>query len=142
MTNNRKKLGEKSGLTITIIILLEFSIFLWLLFSLGRLYIDSYRIDKAIEAFREKNRILQEENLLQEKLYKLIDTDEYKDRWAKESDGKVNEGEHLVILPSETENSIETKMQGLSAREKKIEILKSRPKREQWWEFFFGEKVW
>ena len=138
----KNKTNEKSGLLITILILVEFTVFLWLLFSLGKLYVDSYKTDKAILSFKEKNQILREESNLQEKFYKLIATDQYKDKWAKKSDDRVNPGESVVILPLEVENSLEERMKGLSTREKKIEILKSRPKREQWWELFFGEKVW
>ncbi len=138
MHNNKE---EKSTIIVSFVILGGVAIVLWLLFSWGASIMRTGQRDRAIEQFQTENQRLETENqkLLSEMLY--LESAQYKDKWAKERKNKVNPGESVIILPPKEEEPIEEKLKGLSEKERRIEIMKTRPKREQWWEYFFGEPI-
>lgn len=137
---NHKKSG-KSTTTISLIIIGEIIFIIWLLFAWGTSLLKSYQRESAIKLFQEENNRLGNENQRLVEYLKFSNSEQFKDKWAKESKNKVNSGEKMIILPPKVDDLFEKKFEGLSIQERKLEILKSRPNREQWWEFFFGEKL-
>lgn len=137
----QKTKEEKSTITVTIVILGGITIVLWLIFSWGASIMRTHQVNNAIEKFRAENDRQEQENkdLREEMLY--LESEQYKDKWAKERKNKVNPGENVVILPSTEEQPLEAQFEGLTEAQQKIEILKTQPKREQWWEYFFGDPI-
>lgn len=136
------KTGDKNKLSVSLIIIGGMMMILWLLFVWGTSLLKTRQTDEAIAQFQEENRRLLQLAAEKEARAEILESAEYKAKWAKEHQNKVmSPNEHFIVLPSENELSFEERLKGLSERERKIEILKTRPNREQWWEFFFGERV-
>jgi len=122
---------------------LSFFIFLGLSFTLFLLYLigtEVYKVHSLEKVFQElaeeNNRLADQNNTLEEESV-IRQTLEYIDRFAKENQERLNEGEIEIILPKE-ENK-EEEFKGLSDAELFLEIKKKRPVREQWIEIFFGK---
>ncbi|MCT4591861.1 MAG: septum formation initiator family protein [Candidatus Gracilibacteria bacterium] len=135
-----KKSYEKSSIGVNLTIIFCFIVFVWILFAWGQSLVRTYQKDKAIAMFNQENERLKKENarLVPEELF--LQSEQYKDKWAKERKNKINEGESVIILPDIDTDTAEAKMEGLTEEERRIAILRSRPNREQWWELFFSHK--
>lgn len=101
--------------------------------SLNRNYVLQQRADQA----NLDNQILQLQNQnlkLQQSYYK---TNEFLGLRARSLLGKANPGEHLVLLPTPTQDNLSTRSSlGIGSTVKRT--TKSNP--EQWREFLFGAK--
>jgi cell division protein FtsB len=83
-------------------------------------------LQEQIDEFEGKNRKLEE-------LANYLQTDDFKEREAKEKLNLVKEGEKVVIVKkSEIEKTID------SFEEKKPEVEISRSNYYYWWKYFFG----
>ena len=133
--NHKKNIGLISILMICGLLFITL-----LLFSWGKSLWQSRKREIAILEFKKENERIIQDNIRLKETLEFLKSPQFKDKWAKERKGKVNPGERVLILPSNKKETLMESLDNLSASEKRIEILKSRPHREQWWEFFFFEE--
>jgi len=117
-----------------VIIIVEFFLVAYLVYSLTKNVYNSYQVDKTIEAFEAENAQIEEENRQKTEDYLYVTSEEYIDKIAKQELLYINPGEEVIViidedfedpLPEEELNDDVAKYNGQSNPEK-------------WWEFFFG----
>lgn len=115
------------------IIIIEFILVSYLLYSLTKNIYNSYQVDSYIETFEKENALIEEENRRKNEDYLYFTSDEYIDKIAKQNLGLVNPGEEVIILSSNVpeEELPEEEANGNYAKYAKMTNL------EQWWNFFF-----
>src|SRR3989338_5814460 len=84
------------------IIIFEFVLVSYLLYSLTKNVYNSYRVDKYIENFENENALIEEENRQKNADYLYFTSEEYIDKIAKQNLGLVNPGEEIIILSTES----------------------------------------
>ncbi len=118
------------------IIIVEFLLVAYLLYSLTKNIYHSYQIDKHIDSFRENNLNIESENIQKTDDYLYFTSEEYIDKIAKQNLGLVNPGEEVIILsPDVLTEDIELDEDDLPdyARVSRMSVSG------QWWNFFFGD---
>ncbi len=118
-----------------VIIIVEFLLVSYLLYSLTKNVYNSYKVDKYIETFEQENALIESENRKKSEDYLYFTSQEYIDKIAKQNLGLVNQGEEVIVLASDVGKDRDAdEQEELGALSKKVRL--SNP--EQWWEFFFG----
>lgn len=129
------RFSHSSGLT-KLIIIIEFLLVAYLIYSLTKNVYNSYTVDKYIATFEEENARIEAENRQKTEDYLYFTSEEYIDKIAKQNLGLINQGEEVIIVseavlsevaPEDLENG------GGLARYKGM----SNP--QLWWSFFFGD---
>ncbi|MBD3330287.1 hypothetical protein GF354_02025 [Candidatus Peregrinibacteria bacterium] len=127
------RFNNTSNLT-KIIIILEFLLVAYLLYSLTKIIYNNYRIDSYIETFRAENAQIEEENRKKTEDYLYFTSEEYIDKVIKQNWNYVNPGEEIIILSPEVVNTeIEVNKEELP--DAKTYSGMSNPA--QWWSLFF-----
>jgi cell division protein FtsB len=91
------RFSHNSNLT-KVIIIVEFLLVAYLLYSLTKNVYNSYQVDKYIERFESENTLLEDENEKKTDDYLYFTSEEYIDKIAKQNLGLVNPGEEVIIL--------------------------------------------
>lgn len=118
-----------------IIIILEFLLVAYLLYSFTENIYGTYKIDQYIKQYERDNTILERDNLKKNEDYLYFTSEEYIDKIAKQNLGLINSGEEVIILSAEVldedrifnDSNIAPEVQGF--------LKLSKPR--QWWSFFF-----
>lgn len=128
------RFSHTSGLT-KLIIIIEFVLVAYLIYSLTRNVYNSYQIDKYISDFEIENSQMEDENREKTQDYLYFTSEEYIDKIAKQNLGLVNPGEEVLILsPDVLDPDLAGENGDLSDFAK--HSGDSNPK--SWWSFFFG----
>jgi cell division protein FtsB len=129
-------LSHTSSLT-KLIIIVEFFLVAYLLYSLTKNIYSSYQIDQYIESFEKENALIEQENKQKNDDYLYFTSEEYIDKIAKQNLGLVNPGEEVIILSPEllAQDVENTELTDDGDYAKSIE--ESNPT--SWWNFFFGD---
>jgi len=128
------RFSHTSNLT-KIIIIVEFLLVGYLVYSLTKNVYNSYQIDQYIETFEQENAQIEEENRQKREDYLYFTSEEYIDKIAKQNLGLGNPGEEVIILsPDVLSEEIVVDDEELSDFAKYSGM--SNPQR--WWDFFFG----
>ncbi len=128
------RFSHTSNLT-KIIIIVEFLLVGYLVYSLTKNVYNSYQIDQYIEKFEEENEQIEEENRQKREDYLYFTSEEYIDKIAKQNLGLGNPGEEVIVLsPDVLSEEIVVDDEELSDFARYSGM--SNPRR--WWEFFFG----
>lgn len=116
------------------IIIFEFILVSYLLYSLTKNVYNSYRVDKYIENFEYENKLIEEENRQKNEDYLYFTSEEYIDKIAKQNLGLVNRGEEVIILSNESlpEDDLNEDISGDFAKSSERSNLA------EWWVLFFG----
>ncbi|MFH1534135.1 MAG: septum formation initiator family protein [Nitrospirota bacterium] len=129
------RFSHTSNLT-KIIIIIEFLLVGYLVYSLTKNVYNSYQIDKYIETYQTENEQVEEENRQKREDYLYFTSEEYIDKIAKQNLGLINSGEEVIVLSSDVlsddivlDNSDVTDFARYSGMSNS----------EQWWDFFFGK---
>ena len=118
-----------------VIIIVEFLLVSYLLYSLTKNVYNSYKVDKYIETFEQENALIESENRKKSEDYLYFTSQEYIDKIAKQNLGLVNQGEEVIVLASDVGGGGDAdEQEDVGALSQKARM--SNP--EQWWEFFFG----
>src|SRR3989338_8969618 len=117
------------------IIIFEFVLVSYLLYSLTKNVYNSYRVDKYIENFENENALIEEENRQKNADYLYFTSEEYIDKMAKQNLGLVNPGEEVIILSNEPLLDDGLVEDGSSDFAKSGE----RSNADEWWALFFGD---
>lgn len=118
------------------IIIAEFMLVAYLLFSLVSSVYRSYQIDIYIKKFEADNA------RIEEKYHKMLEdleyynSEAYQEKYAKENKGLVNHGEEVIVLPSELLENSATSAQIVDQNSQPLDDLSIS---EKWWQLFFGE---
>ncbi len=117
-----------------LVIIIEFVLVSYLLFSLTKNVYNTYQVDRYIENFEKENIRIEVENKQRIEDYLYFTSEEYIDKIAKQNLGLVNPGEEVIILTSRGSEE-----ESLFLLEEDIHFAqygkKSNPK--LWLEFFF-----
>ncbi len=129
------RLSHTSGLS-KIVIIIEFLLVSYLLYSLTKNIYDSYQVDVYIKAFEHENYLIAEENKQKTEDYLYFTSSEYIDKIAKQNLSLVNSGEEVIILSSDILSADDVSDgSGLGGFAVNGEMSNAR----QWWRFFFGD---
>ena len=116
------------------VIIVEFLVVSYLLYTLTKSVYQSYQIDQHIENFRLENDAIAQENKQKEADYSYYSSDAYIEKIAKQNLGFVNPGEEVIVIPNSPDAGL-----GGGDSNKDISNLSfqalSNPQR--WWKFFF-----
>ena len=111
---------------------------LLLAFSWGSSLMKDAKIDLQIRRFEAENTKISLENkeLLHDLRY--LESPQYRDKWAKENKGLAQPGEKVLIVEEHIiQKDIFSNIENKALLKK--QIMLSKPNREQWKIFFFGE---
>lgn len=121
-----------------LIIIVEFILVSYLLYSLTKNIYNSYQVDQVIESFQKENATIEQENRQKNEDYLYFTSEEYIDKIAKQNLGLIDKGEEVIVLaPDSTKSSVGD----VNAGDDQSNIFNkgsrmSNP--QQWWNFFFG----
>lgn len=128
------RFSHTSGLT-KFIIIVEFLLVGYLVYSLTKNVYNSYQIDKYIETFEAENSEIESENNQKREDYLYFTSSEYIDKIAKQNLGLVNPGEEVIILSPDVLSDEVVVDEGDLTDFAKHEGMSNAA---LWWEFFFG----
>jgi len=116
------------------IILIEFFLVTYLIYSLSKNVYNSYKIDKYIETYKQENMLIDSENKNKSEDYLYFTSNEYIDKVAKQNLGLINPGEEVIVLSPDLLLNDEILSDIENSDEVAVE-LESVPS--QWWNLFF-----
>ena len=117
------------------IIIVEFLVVSYLLYTLTKSVYQSYQIDQHIESLRKERDEIATENKQKEADYSYYSSDAYIEKIAKQNLGLVNQGEQVVVIPSSALQNLDTDLANAQNNDQaRIQTL-SNP--QKWWKFFF-----
>lgn len=129
------RFSHTSSLT-KLIIIIEFVLVAYLVYSLTKNVYNSYQVDEYIETFKEENARIEAENKQKSEDYLYFTSGEYIDKIAKQNLGLINPGEEVIILSPEVLNEEVNEEVALNDDVARYSGLSSS---EKWWQFFFEE---
>lgn len=121
-----------------LIIIVEFVLVSYLLYSLTKNIYNSYQVDLVIESFKKENAVIESENHKKVEDYLYFTSDEYIDKIAKQNLGLIDKGEEVIVLAPEISKSVDS---GDNAEDIFNNFLGKKRRMsnpQQWWDFFFG----
>jgi len=118
-----------------IVIIIEFFLVAYLIYSLTKNVYNSYKVDQYIEDFELENNFIEQENKQKTEDYLYFTSEEYIDKIAKQNLGLVNNGEEVIILSSSTNTEIDMNLETNS----NFAVHSGMTNSKQWWNFFFGD---
>lgn len=125
--------SHTSRMTKTIIIV-EFILVSYLLYSLTKNIYNSYQLDQYIQTFEAENQALELENKRKTEDYLYFTSEEYIDKIAKQNLGLINPGEEVIILSPELFKS-DPGSSIIDDQDVAVEFDNTVV--DQWWKFFF-----
>ncbi len=118
------------------IIIVEFLVVSYLLYTLTKSVYQSYQIDQHIENFKKENDMIAQENKQKEADYSYYSSDAYIEKIAKQNLGLVNPGEEVIVIPSSVSGSTGVVGGAVEEIEDNVRVQPlSNP--QKWWKFFF-----
>lgn len=118
------------------ILIVEFALVSYLLYSLTKNVYNSYQVDKYIETFEAENASIEEENRQKTENYLYFTSGEYIDKIAKQNLGLVNPGEEVIILSPDILSDATVAEEEADGNFAKHAGMNNA---QQWWSFFFGD---
>ena len=121
-----------------IVIIVEFLVVSYLLYTLTVSVYKNYQIDQHILSFKKENDRIAEENKQKEEDYSYYSSDAYVEKIAKQNLGLVNPGEEIIVIPSNPNVSTGV-VGGTQDNETAVDNAKVKllPNAQKWWKFFF-----
>lgn len=117
------------------VIIGEFFLVSYLLYTLTVSVYKSYQIDQHIKGFEAENARIEEENRIKSEEFDYYSSDAYIEKMAKQNLGLVNSGEEVIIIPSSDSGT-----SGLVGGTADTEVTDNGLKlnnAQKWWKFFF-----
>ncbi len=121
-----------------LIIVVEFALVSYLLYSLTKNIYNSYQVDQVIESYQRENAAIEEENRKKNEDYLYFSSEEYINKIAKQNLGKVDRGEEVIILSQDVTNPRQDQVSGDDDAATGLSRRSKMTNPEQWWDFFFG----
>lgn len=117
------------------VIIGEFLLVSYLLYTLTVSVYKSYQIDQHIKNFEAENTKIAEENRKKSEEFEYYSSDAYIEKIAKQNLGLVNQGEEVIIIPNSDLGA--TGVVGGLADEDDVSGNSSLSNPSKWWKFFF-----
>lgn len=131
---------QRKSFTFQLLIMGGFFFFFYMFFALATSIYRDYKLETDIETFQgEIDDLADRANQKPEDL-KYLQSDEYKDRYAKENLNLLNPGEKLIILP-DPDQRVEQGPVKLMTEALSPDSVLNQPNNRQWWEYFFGKTL-
>lgn len=131
---------QKKSFTFQMFIMGGFFFFFYMFFALATSIYRDYKLETEIETFEDEINNLADRANQKPFDLKYLQSDEYKDRYAKENLGLLNPGEKLIILPDPNQKVEQGPVQLMTERLSPDSVL-NKPNNRQWWEYFFGQTL-
>lgn len=139
--------SNTSSLT-KVILIVEFLLVAYLIYSLTKNVYNSYLVDRYIAEYEKENTLIKTENQKKTSDYLYFTSEEYIDKIAKQNLGLVNPGEEVIVISSDS-LSYDAKNTGqefqdiLNGKKDSFENpdnikIETRSNAQKWWDFFFG----
>lgn len=128
---------QRKSFTFQLLIMGGFFFFFYMFFSLATSIYQDYKLESEIDTFKNIIDHLAETADQKPADLKYLQSDQYKDRYAKENLGLLNPGEKLIILPDPNRKVEQGPVQLMTDLLSPDSVL-NKPNREQWQEYFFG----
>lgn len=116
------------------VIIIEFLVVSYLLYTLTKSVYQSYQIDQHIADFKKENDLIAQENKQKEADFSYYSSDAYIEKIAKQNLGLVNPGEQVIVIPNTPDNPLSSTADQNQSDYSNIQAL-SNP--QKWWKFFF-----
>ncbi len=126
---------QKTSNFTKMVIIGEFFLVSYLLYTLTVSVYKSYQIDQHIKDFEAENARIEEENRQKSEDFDYYSSNAYIEKMAKQNLGLVNAGEEVIIIPSSTVKSSDTGASGNSVNGGNADTNLNNP--QKWWKFFF-----
>lgn len=131
---------QRKSFIFQLLIMGGFFFFFYMFFALATSIYRDYKLETEIEIFEgEINNLADRANQKPSDL-KYLQSDEYKDRYAKENLNLLNPGEKLIILPDPDQNVEQGPVELMTDILSPDSVL-NKPNNRQWWEYFFGQTL-
>jgi cell division protein FtsB len=130
------QLNHTSNFT-KMVIIVEFLVVSYLLYTLTKSVYQSYQIDQHIDSFKKENDLIAQENKQKEADYSYYSSDAYIEKIAKQNLGLVNPGEEVIVIPSTSNPAtgvVGTAAEDQNVTDSNVQLLSNSQK---WWKFFF-----
>ena len=128
--------SHTSSLT-KIIIIVEFVLVAYLIYSLAKNVYNSYLVDSYINGFEDENTLLVAENRGKTEDYLYFTSEEYIDKIAKQNLGLVNPGEEVIIISTDSLTyDTKTLESGDSLEDSDLIRIETRTNPQLWLDFF------
>lgn len=131
---------QRKSFTFQLLIMGGFFFFIYMFFSLAVSIYHDYKLETEIESFEGEIDNLADRANQKPSDLKYLQSDEYKDRYAKENLGLLNPGEKLIILPDPDQNVEQGPVELMTDILSPDSVL-NKPNNRQWWEYFFGNTL-
>lgn len=128
--------NHSSNLT-KMIIIGEFLLVSYLLYTLTVSVYKSYQIDQHIQNFKRDNDRIAEENRQKEADYSYYSSDAYIEKIAKQNLGLVNPGEEVIVIPSGDAGTTGIVGGINKSQDEDTGRIKQLNNAQKWWKFFF-----
>jgi cell division protein FtsB len=120
------------------IIIVEFLVVSYLLYTLTKSVYQSYQIDQHIQSFKLENDLIAQENKQKEEDYSYYSSDAYIEKIAKQNLGLVNPGEEVIVIPNTSDTGQNGIVGSVSTGDTTSDIsIKYLTNPQKWWKFFF-----
>jgi cell division protein FtsB len=117
------------------VIIAEFFLVSYLLYSLTVSVYKSYQIDQHIKSFEEENAKIEEGNRKRSEEFDYYSSDAYIEKMAKQNLGLVNPGEEVIIIPNNEDITAKNGALISGGGDEGGSSSLSNP--QKWWNFFF-----
>ena len=117
-----------------------FFFFFYMFFALATSIYRDYKLETEIATFEDAINDLADRANQKPFDLKYLQSDEYKDRYAKENLNLLNPGEKLIILPDPEQNVEQGPVQLMTEVLSPDSVL-NKPNNQQWWAYFFGQTL-
>ncbi len=131
------QIHQTSGLT-KMIIIGEFVVVSYLLYTLTVSVYKSYQIDQHILNFKQENERIADENLQRESDFNYYSSDSYIEKIAKQNLGLINPGEEVIVVPSSLFSASSDSGTNLNSSGGRVQNQNNPQK---WWSFFFDNSA-
>ena len=131
---------QKKSFTFQLFVMGGFFFFFYMFFALATSIYRDYKLETEIEVFEGEIDRLADMAYQKPTDLKYLQSDEYKDRYAKENLNLLNPGEKLIILPTH-EQVIEQGPVELMTEALSPNSILNKPNHRQWWAYFFGQTL-
>jgi cell division protein FtsB len=130
------EISHTSSLTKAIIIV-EFVLVAYLIYSLTKNVYNSYLVDSYIDSFEQENSLLVAENRAKTEDYLYFTSEEYIDKIAKQNLGLVNSGEEVIIIsPDSLTYDTQGRDGGEGLSDSELIRIETRSNPQLWLDFF------
>ena len=131
-------MNRNKPFVLQLVIVGGFLTFLYIFFALATSIYRDYQLEMHIQRFEDEINNLAELAKQKPQNVEYFQSNEYKDKYAKENLNLLNPGEKLIIIPQEKKDiRFEEIIIGSFDYSDVLEL----PNRNQWWEYYFGRTL-